>query len=107
MVSLGASPWPEFLDHDAVVEALWGFLYELAPDYQFALLDEQTGSLAAIGNCLPIRWDGDPDALPDRGVDAVLEDGISCLREGATASAASALMIVVSPGWLGAGSAGT
>jgi GNAT superfamily N-acetyltransferase len=106
MVSLGASPWPEFLNHDAVVEALWGLLYELAPDYQFALLDEPAGSLAAIGSCLPIRWDGDPDALPDGGVDAVLEDGMTCLREGATASAASALMIVVSPEWLGRGISG-
>src|SRR4029453_2483449 len=77
MVGLGASPWPEFLNHDAVVEALWGLLYELAPDYQFALLDEQTGSLAAIGSCLPIRWDGDPAALPDRGIDAVLGDDLS------------------------------
>jgi hypothetical protein len=106
MLSLGASPWPEFLDHDAVVEALWRYLYELAPDYQFALLDEKSESLVAIGNCIPIRWDGDPHTLPDRGVDAVLEDGVACLREGATATAASALMIVVSPERLGQGISG-
>jgi GNAT superfamily N-acetyltransferase len=106
MVGLGVSPWPEFLHHDAVVEALWQYLYELAPDYQFALLDDNSKALVAIGNCIPIRWDGDPRTLPDRGVDAVLEDGVACLREGATATAASALMIVVSPERLGHGISG-
>jgi GNAT superfamily N-acetyltransferase len=106
MRTLGASPWPEFLNHGAVVQALWPYLYELAPDYQFALLDEKTDSLAAIGNCIPIRWDGNPHSLPDRGLDAVLEDGVACLRARAPATAASALMIVVSPKWRGHGISG-
>jgi hypothetical protein len=103
MLRLGASPWPEFLDHGPVVGELWRFLYELAPDYQFALVDEGTSALAAMGNCIPIRWDRDPRTLPDRGVDAVLEDGVACLRDGAAPTAASALMIVVSPERLGRG----
>jgi hypothetical protein len=103
MLRLGGSPWPEFLGHDAVVNAHWRFLYELAPDYQLALLDEQTESLAVVGNCIPIRWDGDPGTLPDRGIDAVLEDGVGCLREQGTPTAASALMIVASPERLGRG----
>jgi GNAT superfamily N-acetyltransferase len=103
MQRLGASPWPEFLHHDPVVNALWPSIYELAPGYQFGLLDEQANSLAAMGNCVPIRWDGRAEALPERGIDAVLEDGVACLREGATPMAASALMIVVSPEWLGQG----
>jgi hypothetical protein len=103
MLRLGASPWPVFLNHGAVVMALWRFLYELAPEYQFALVDEQTGSLAAMGNCIPIRWDRDPQTLPDGGIDAVLQDGVACLREGATPTAVSALMIVVSPSQLGHG----
>ncbi|MGH2823956.1 MAG: hypothetical protein ACRDLY_13225 [Thermoleophilaceae bacterium] len=36
----------------------------------------------------------------------MLEDGVACLREGATATAASALMIVVSPERLGHGISG-
>jgi hypothetical protein len=70
------------------------------------LVDEQSDSLVAIGNCVPIRWDGDPQTLPDGGIDAVLEDGVSCLREGAAPTAASALMIVVSPERLGHGISG-
>jgi hypothetical protein len=103
MLRLGASPWPEFLDHDPVVNELWRFIYELAPGYQFGLLDEQADSLAAVGNCIPIRWDGNAETLPDRGIDAVLEDGVTCLREGATPTAASALMIVVDRERLGQG----
>jgi hypothetical protein len=36
----------------------------------------------------------------------VLEDGVACLREGASPTAASALMIVVSPERLGQGISG-
>jgi GNAT superfamily N-acetyltransferase len=100
---LGAAPWPEFLDHDAAVDAHWGLLYELVPDYQFALLDEETGSPAAIGNSIPIRWDGDPATLPARGIDAALEDGVACLRQCAAPTVACALMIVVVPDRLGTG----
>jgi hypothetical protein len=106
ILRLGASPWPKFLDHDQVVSELWGLLYELAPEYQFGLVDEQTTSLAAMGNCIPIRWGGDPQALPEGGIDAVLQDGIACLQEGASPTAASALMIVVSPERRGSGISG-
>jgi hypothetical protein len=98
---LGASPWPDFLDHDTVVNQHWRFLYELVPEYQFALLDEKTGSPAAMGNSIPIRWNGDPASLPARGIDAVLEDGVAGLRQSAAPTAASALMIVVAPDRLG------
>jgi hypothetical protein len=103
MLRVGASPWPEFLDHDAVVNQHWRLLYELVPAYQFALLDAETGSLAAMGNSIPIRWDGEPATLPARGIDAVLEDGVACARQDAEPTAASALMIVVVPDRLGTG----
>jgi GNAT superfamily N-acetyltransferase len=106
IAELGGTPWPEFLDHDAVVTEHWRSLYELAPAYQFGLLDESDGALAAMGNCIPIRWDGDPQTLPDRGIDAVLEDGVDCLRSGDAPTAASALMIVVRRDRLGQGLSG-
>lgn len=103
MDELGGSPWPEFMLHDAVVGELWDELNALAPEYQFALLDEDAGSVAAVGNCIPIRWDGEPGTLPDRGIDAVLEDGVDRLRTGADATAASALQVVVRADLLGRG----
>jgi hypothetical protein len=61
------------------------------------------GSTAAIGNSIPIRWDVRPATLPARGIDAVLQDGVACLRQGAAPTVACALMIVVVPERLGAG----
>jgi GNAT superfamily N-acetyltransferase len=107
MRRLGAAPWPEFLNHDAVVNAHWDLLYELVADYQFALVERETGSLAAIGNSIPIRWDGRAATLPARGIDAVLEGGIALLREGGAPTAACALMIVVVPERLGTGISAT
>jgi hypothetical protein len=75
MLRLGASPWPEFLDHGAMVEHSGCTSTSWPPDHQFALLDEKSESLVAIGNCIPIRWERNPHTLPDGGVDAVLEDG--------------------------------
>ena len=104
MRELGASPWPEFLlDHDEVVNRLWDRLYELWPDYQFALADPGRDDLLAVGNCLPIRWDGDPSTLPAGGIDAVLESGVATFEAGLEPTAASALMIVVAPDHLGHG----
>jgi GNAT superfamily N-acetyltransferase len=102
MLELGASPWPEFLGHDEVVNRLWGRLYDRLPEYQFGLTDGD-GGLIAVGNCLPIRWDGDPSTLPSGGIDAVLEDGVAAAEGGATPTAASALLIMVEPGHLGRG----
>jgi hypothetical protein len=59
-----------------------------------------------MGNCIPIRWDGNPHTLPDAGIDAVLQNGVAWLREGAAPTATSALMIVVSPERLGHGISG-
>src|SRR5664280_2918190 len=107
MRRLGASPWPEFLlGHDEVVNRLWDRLYELWPDYQFALADPDGDDLIAVGNCLPIRWDGNPATLPPGGIDAVLENGVATVEAVASAPAstvASALMIVVAPDRLGLG----
>jgi GNAT superfamily N-acetyltransferase len=104
MRRLGVSPWPEILlGHDEVVNRLWDRLYELLPDYQFALADPDGGDLIAVGNCLPIRWDGNPATLPPGGIDAVLENGVGTVEAGAEPTAASALMIVVAPERLGLG----
>ena len=65
MRTLGASPWPDFLlGHDEVVNDLWDRLYVDLPAYQFALADRDRDDLVAVGNCLPIRWDGDISTLP-------------------------------------------
>jgi GNAT superfamily N-acetyltransferase len=102
MDELGGSPWPEFMLHDPVVGELFDEIYRLAPAFQFALLDD-AGAVAALGNCIPVRWDGDPGTLPHRGLDAMLEEGVECARTGASGTAVSALQIVVREDHLGRG----
>jgi hypothetical protein len=106
MDELGGEPWPEFMLHDAVVNELWGCIYELVPEYQFALLDPD-GRVAALGNCIPVRWNGDPAALPDRGLEAMLEEGVECARAGRAGTAVSALQVVVRHDHLGHGLSAT
>jgi hypothetical protein len=106
MLQLGATPWPRFLDHDAIVNEFWGALYEVAAAYQFALVERSSNTMITMGNSVPIIWDGDPRTLPGGGIDALLSDGISALRRGTSPTAASALMIVVGPDWLRRGVSG-
>jgi hypothetical protein len=62
---LHAAAWPAFLN-DVPVNALWPRLYSEFPEYQLALVDAR-GRAVAVGNTVPLAWDGRPGSLPDRG----------------------------------------
>ena len=65
-----ADVWPEFLLHDATVNAHYGRVRDGHPGFQILLLD---GDLAiAEGSTIPVAWDGTPQA---RGVDWALDTG--------------------------------
>jgi GNAT superfamily N-acetyltransferase len=102
--ALGGSAWPEFLGHDSTVNEWWPFLWELAPDYQFALTD-RSGAALACGNAIPIVWD-QSKTLPPQGIDAVLPAGIEAIRRGDPPTAVSALQIVVRRDMRGQGFSG-
>jgi GNAT superfamily N-acetyltransferase len=104
--ALGGSAWPAFLGHDDVINRHWNQLWELVPDYQFALVEERSESVLACGNLLPIVWDGNAGTLPEGGVDSVLADGVEAIRRGTRPTAASALMIVVRQDMRGRGLSG-
>jgi GNAT superfamily N-acetyltransferase len=106
MQELGGSAWPAFLAHDATVNRWWRHLPELAPDYQFVLVERGSGVVLACANALPIVWDGRSETLPAGGIDAVLPAGIEAIRHGQSPTAASALMIVVRPEVRGQGLSG-
>jgi len=62
--------WPEFLLHDATVNAHYGRVRDEHPEFQILLLD---GDLViAEGNTIPVAWDGVPQS---RGVDWALDTG--------------------------------
>lgn len=101
---IGTSAWPDFLTHDSTVNDWWHFLWDLAPDYQFALTD-RSGAALACGSAIPILWN-DGETLPPRGVDAVLPAGIEAIRRGDTPTALCALQIVVHRNMRGEGLSG-
>ena len=81
--------WDEFMYHDAVSDVHWNRQYEEFPDLQLFLLGEDD-RLLAESNAVPIPFG--PDALPDDGWDAALEQATN---EGAQAASAIAITIGV------------
>jgi hypothetical protein len=86
--------WPEFMLHDPVANGL-NECYERLPQYQFALIDDNTGDAVAMANSIPLCWQGDIDDLPDDGWDWALTRGLGDLAAGRTPNLLCALQIVV------------
>lgn len=60
---VNGSAWPEFMFHDAVADRLWNRLEGTFADYQTMWFDENEG-VAAVGNTVPLIWDGTLEHLP-------------------------------------------
>jgi hypothetical protein len=86
--------WPPFLRDDAV-SAVWPCLYADFPDYQIGLFD-RSGKVVAVGNTIPIPWEGMPHGLPGRIVD-IIERGIEARKRKRSPAALSALAAIVDP----------
>ena len=84
---LGAA-WEEFMYHDAVANQHWDRQYEEFPDLQLYLVDDEDRYLAE-SNAVPIPFG--PDALPDDGWDAAMEQAFA----GRPAVAVSAIAITI------------
>ncbi len=82
--------------HDPVADKHFWRLYDTFPAYQLVLLDSQ-GELAALGNTIPVTWDGSLHDLPDEGWDAILERGVSNFYARITPNCVSAIQAVVAP----------
>jgi GNAT superfamily N-acetyltransferase len=67
-------PWPEFMYHDAVVNANWGAMRERFSHLQIVLFDADDGECPiGRGQTLPVRWDGTLEGLPGGVDDATLQ----------------------------------
>jgi GNAT superfamily N-acetyltransferase len=93
--------WPEFMRHDPVSDQ-WPRLMSDFPGFQVFLCDGQD-AIVAVGNAIPVAWDGRTESLPDRGWDAAFESGIAGRRRGTRANALAALQAVVVAGRQGQG----
>ena len=92
---LSAQVWPEYNLHGDVMNRYWGRLYEVFPDFQFVLLDDD-GVALAEGHTMPCNWDGTPEGLP-AGIDGAVEDGFRAAEEKAPVDTLCALAVEIPP----------
>lgn len=94
---LGPACWPEFMLHDPISDQYWPELFTRFPEYQFGLLDTETGKAAAMGNSLPLHWDADPNDLPERGWDWAFEQAVADHQQGLMPRTQCAIQIAILP----------
>ena len=94
--------WPEFMLHDPVA-GNFTRCYRDLPQYQFILYDKTAGQAAAIGNSIPLSWDGKSQDLPEEGWDWAMTQGINDLTNGTKTNTLSALQVVVFNNYRGQG----
>jgi GNAT superfamily N-acetyltransferase len=97
MSPLADACWPEFMLHDPIADRYWHNLFERFADYQFALLDVETGKAVAMGNSLPLHWDADPVDLPEGGFDWAMVQAVDDHRAGLTPRTQCAIQIAILP----------
>ena len=68
---LGSQSWPEFMQHDSIVNKNWPNLYTDFLDNQFALFENN--KLVGVGNSVPLNWQNSFEDLPAEGLDWAME----------------------------------
>ena len=96
-----ATPWPQFLYHDPVMERLFGCVIAEYAEFQFYAWDDERGEVIGAGNAIPAAWDGDTASLPDGGIDAVVEARFA--QRSPTPTVLCALQILIAPECRGQG----
>lgn len=88
--------WPTFMEHDPVAARLYREMGDLYPRLQGLLLDDDDRPVAKSHATAFLAPDRAED-LPDRGWDAVMEQGVADGRAGRTPTAVSAIEVAVAP----------
>jgi len=102
---LMAATWPPFMNEDEVANAHFGRAYSDWPEFQTLLLDE-AGALVAVGNAMPLDWNGTDDGLPEGWREQVLRS-VAALDEGRPVDTLGAMQIAMRGDARGAGLSGT
>lgn len=98
---LGRGMWPEFMQHDKIVEKYWSDLYNAFLHLQFALFDQET--LVGLGNSICLNWEGPLSDLPDTGLDWAMEKANRDYREGLKPNLQVGVQILINPEYQGGG----
>ena len=94
-VSLGEKTWPEFMQHDSILEGHWPYLYSDFPDFQFAAYWEH--KLAGVGNAVPICWNDEFYKLPAGGLDWAIVKAIADRKKGLSPNVLVGVQILINP----------
>lgn len=91
--------WPPFMLEDTTANRLWHHLGEDFADFQHYLLNE-AGEPVAVGQAIPLRWDGTQAGLPIGWSDCLVQ-GASDLSSDHEPDTLAALEIAISPDYTG------
>jgi hypothetical protein len=99
--ALGAKIWPEFMQHDEIVNRHWPMLYADFMHFQYAVLagDEIVG----IGNSVPLNWQEPFTELPDSGLDWAMGKANTDFKSGAKANLLVGIEILINEKYQGRG----
>ena len=100
---LASASWPEFMLHDPISDENWGALFERFPNYQFGLLDLATDQAVAMGNSVPLYWEGELASLPEEGWDWALEQAVQNDQTAVTPNIQCAIQVAIHPDYRGRG----
>jgi hypothetical protein len=100
-----AATWPAFMLEDEVANAHFGRAYDDWPRFQ-TLLINSSGTLVAIGNAMPLAWDGTDEGLPEGWREQVVKS-VADLEAGVPPDTLGAMQIAMRGDLRGAGLSGT
>jgi hypothetical protein len=92
---LGKNAWPEFMQHDSVVEKHWPRLYSDFLEFQFAAISEN--DIVGVGNAVPVYWEGEFNNLPTRGLDWAMAKAVDDYRIKVTPNLLVGIQILLHP----------
>ena len=90
---LGKKLWPEFMQHDPIVEEYWPKLYSLFSSYQFAMTDGN--DIVGIGNTIPVHYTDELSNLPAQGLDWAMEKSVHDNERGLVPNLLVAVQILI------------
>jgi len=93
--------WPEFMQHDMIVNKYWEYLLSSFLNFQIAyVLDKTT---IGIANSIPLKWNKDFDKLPDEGLDWALKKAVNDYSNNFTPNLLVGLQISIDKDYQGQG----
>jgi len=97
MAGMATASWPEFMLHDPIADLYWSDLYRDFPEFQFALFDDETKRVVAIGNSLSLAWNREFKDLPEEGWDWAFQQAFTSPDRSLEPDCQCAIQIAIHP----------